>query len=170
MTEQIRVPKGFQAWQTPKWLFRVLSNRYGEFDLDACASAENALCPKFYTKEEDAIMQPWHGNVWCNPPYRHPGPAEIVQKCYRETHITKTAKQVVLLVNTAVDTRWFHQAFHQANHIWLFRGRIKFEAPEQYFNNGSPRYTNSLIVFNQDDEHNGIIGYLDAKTGKRVTL
>jgi ribosomal protein L24E len=40
-------------WSTPPDLFRRLNARYGPFDLDPCATPENATCARFYTAEED---------------------------------------------------------------------------------------------------------------------
>jgi hypothetical protein len=38
--------------------------------VDAFASRDNARFPRFWTEEEDAIKQPWSGEVlWCNPPW-----------------------------------------------------------------------------------------------------
>jgi phage N-6-adenine-methyltransferase len=40
------------------------------FTVDAAASAENAMLPKFWTLADDALKQPWgRERVWCNPPY-----------------------------------------------------------------------------------------------------
>lgn len=54
-----------------KWEFiHSLEARFGEpFTLDVAAAAHNAKGLKFYTRADDGLNQPWHGNVWCNPPY-----------------------------------------------------------------------------------------------------
>ena len=58
------------AWQTPPYLFERLSAQYGGFTIDLAASAENALCDRYYTKEDDALAQYWGGEVgFCNPPF-----------------------------------------------------------------------------------------------------
>ena len=49
-----------EEWGTPKGLFDRLNKEFN-FTLDICASKENAKCPKYYTKEEDAIKQEWGG-------------------------------------------------------------------------------------------------------------
>ena len=56
-------------WYTPKSVFDALGVG---FDLDVCSPgldktwvpAERAL-----TIEDDGLTSPWHGFVWCNPPY-----------------------------------------------------------------------------------------------------
>ncbi|WP_233116564.1 phage N-6-adenine-methyltransferase [Aggregatibacter actinomycetemcomitans] len=40
------------TWQTPKYVFNAMDRKY-RFDLDACANADNALCPRFVTESDD---------------------------------------------------------------------------------------------------------------------
>lgn len=53
----------------PFELFDRWNERF-HFTVDAAASAENARLPRFWTREDDGLHQPWAGErVWCNPPY-----------------------------------------------------------------------------------------------------
>ena len=54
--------------ETPQDFFDFLNGIF-RFDLDVCALPENAKCERFYTPEDDGLLQPWDGGVWCNPPY-----------------------------------------------------------------------------------------------------
>ncbi len=42
---------------------------HGPLELDVCASATNAKCPRYYTRDDDGLAQPWDGKCWMNPPY-----------------------------------------------------------------------------------------------------
>lgn len=54
-------------------LFARLNERF-RFTLDVCATPENAKCERFYTIENDGLLQSWAGErVWCNPPYSNIG-------------------------------------------------------------------------------------------------
>lgn len=47
-------------WTTPKKLYDELDNEFG-FDLDPCATDENHLCSKYFTRKQDGLNQNWGG-------------------------------------------------------------------------------------------------------------
>ncbi len=56
-------------WATPQWLFDVLAREFA-FTLDPCATRENAKCPRFFTLDDDGLVQTWGDEiVFMNPPY-----------------------------------------------------------------------------------------------------
>ena len=55
-------------WTTPRDLFDELDREF-HFTLDVASTDENALCERHYTKDDDGLIRPWGGSVWCNPPY-----------------------------------------------------------------------------------------------------
>lgn len=55
--------------RTPKEMFDELHSIH-RFTVDAAASKENALLPRYWTREQDGTMQCWSKErIWCNPPY-----------------------------------------------------------------------------------------------------
>lgn len=52
---------GNQEWSTPPDMWRAIVGRFGEFDIDVCASVNNAKCPAFYTEDHDALDE---ANAW----------------------------------------------------------------------------------------------------------
>lgn len=58
-----------EEWGTPQELFNRLNKEFN-FTLDICASKENAKCPKYYTKEEDALKKEWGGRHMDEPSVR----------------------------------------------------------------------------------------------------
>ena len=77
-----RVRKGHNApdykenndYYTPEWIFEALGESY---DLDVCAPTGGVPwlpAKEHYDIEADGLAQPWHGFVWCNPPYSKPSP------------------------------------------------------------------------------------------------
>jgi phage N-6-adenine-methyltransferase len=55
-------------WQTPSELFNQLDAEFG-FEMDVCATADNAKCRHFFSLGQDGLKQPWRGICWMNPPY-----------------------------------------------------------------------------------------------------
>lgn len=51
---------GKDLWETPKKFFDELNNEF-HFTLDACATAENAKCEKYFTEKDNALIQDWGG-------------------------------------------------------------------------------------------------------------
>lgn len=43
--------------------------RVKKWDLDVAACEESHLAETYYTQPQNGLVQPWFGNVWCNPPY-----------------------------------------------------------------------------------------------------
>ncbi len=58
-----------EEWGTPQGLFDRLNKEF-HFTFDICASKENAKCPRYYTKEEDALKQEWGGRHMDEPSVR----------------------------------------------------------------------------------------------------
>ena len=67
-------------WETPQILFQALDREFG-FDLDVCATPENAKCRLYYTRNQDGLRMPWSGTVWCNPPYGRKIGSWVKKRC-----------------------------------------------------------------------------------------
>jgi site-specific DNA-methyltransferase (adenine-specific) len=111
-----------QEWETPSEVFGKLNQEF-HFDLDPCATKENAKCPRFYTKTEDGLKQDWFGNVFVNPPFREV--AKWVEKAYNEVRNRK-AETVVLLIAARTDTRWFHKYLLSKAALRFVKGRLTY--------------------------------------------
>lgn len=127
-----------EEWGTPQELFNRLNKEFN-FTLDICASKENAKCPKYYTKEEDALEQEWGGVIWMNPPYgRQIG--NWVKKA--RDAATQGKATVVCLLPARTDTAWWHDYVMKADEIRLIRGRLKFGDGK-----GSAPFPSAVVVF-----------------------
>jgi phage N-6-adenine-methyltransferase len=107
-------------WATPQAFFDKLNAEFN-FDLDVCADAQNAKCERYFTKEQDGLLQEWTGTVWCNPPY-----GRVLKDWLRKSvESWKAGATVVLLVPARTDTGWWHDYATQGE-IRFIRGRLKF--------------------------------------------
>jgi len=112
-----------EEWPTPPDFFKLLDEEF-QFTLDPCATAQNAKCARFFTKEDDGLAQDWGKHVvFCNPPY-----GKEIRRWARKCHVAALeGATVVLLVHSRTDTRWFHEwVYHRAAEIRFVRGRLKF--------------------------------------------
>ena len=109
-------------WATPQYVFDEL-NREFNFTLDPCANINNHKCEKYYTIEQNGVLQNWSNErVFCNPPYSDI--SNWVEKAYYES-INNNAL-VVLLIPARTDTRYFHNFIYNKAEVRFIKGRLKF--------------------------------------------
>ena len=117
---RIHFSSATDQWATPPDFFAVLAEEF-EFDLDVCAGAENAKCARYFTREQNGLIQEWDGVCWMNPPYgREIG--KWVRKAYEAA---KGGATVVCLLPARTDTAWFHD-YCAKGEVRFLRGRLKF--------------------------------------------
>lgn len=51
-------------WSAPQDPFKTLDAEFS-FELDVCATPENAKCLRYYPRREDGLAQPWAGVALC---------------------------------------------------------------------------------------------------------
>lgn len=117
-------------WQTPVPLFVALDAEFC-LTLDAAASANNALCNRYITEEQNTLETPWAdylsipSYVWLNPPYSDITP--FVKKAAAES-----ANQIgtVMLVPADTSVGWFREAIETASEVrFIVGGLLAFINP-----------------------------------------
>jgi len=124
-------------WSTPKDFFEQV-NRVFDFDIDVCATQENAKCEKFFTESDDGLSKEWKGTCWMNPPYGR-DIKHWVKKAYISARIHKST--VVCLLPARVDTKWWHDYCCKAE-VYFIKGRLKFGDSK----NSAP-FPSALVIF-----------------------
>jgi len=136
MLKSVHFSSKTSEWETPQDLFDSLNKVYN-FDLDVCATSENAKCDKYFTKEQNGLNQEWRGGCWMNPPYgREIG--KWVKKAYESS---KTGATVVCLLPARTDTAWWWD-YCMKGEISFIRGRLKFGGSK----NSAP-FPSAIVVF-----------------------
>lgn len=145
----------------------------------------------------DGLNQDWHGNVWLNPPYSNRNIDLFVDRALEqwESNYAKNSHYVmvdpnntgyafgirapnvtnmIMLVNSATDTKWFHKLCKHASFGLFWSGRIKFwkifdgKAHEKWEGElskqrgtgkigNSPRFLNTLFFFSRAIETENIM-------------
>ncbi len=127
-------------WRTPDALYWGIFAKFGPFILDLFSDGDNAKCPRYYTVEDNALVQDWTkdlagGKAFANPPYSRSsyednqaitGMRNIIAKSIEERD--KGAK-FVYLIKSATSEVWWPE---DADHVCFIRGRISFDLPEWF--------------------------------------
>lgn len=134
-------------WETPQSFFDELNKEFN-FDIDLCATLENAKCSMFITKEHNLLeSEPWriyngkggtYKSAWMNPPYGRQID-KFMRKAYECSFVG--GMTVVCLVPARTDTRWWHD-YAVKGEIRFIKGRLKFGGHK----NSAP-FPSAVIIF-----------------------
>ena len=109
-------------WSTPQEFFDQLNAEFN-FTLDPSSTKKNAKCGKFYTEEENGLIQSWDNEiVFCNPPYGR------TLKDWVKKASESQGGVVVMLIPARTDTQYFHKYIYQKKNVEIrfLKGRLKF--------------------------------------------
>ena len=131
-------------WATPQDFFDKTSEEFN-FELDVCAVEGNAKCEKYFSPEQDGLIQKWSGVCWMNPPYgREIG--KWVKKA-SESVRDEPDTTIVCLLPARTDTKWFHEYIYGKTEIRLLKGRLKFGGSK----NSAP-FPSMVVIFRSKDD------------------
>ena len=134
-----------QDWATPQDLFDELNEEF-HFNLDPCASAENHKCERYFTEEDNGLLQEWGGSsVFCNPPYGAKSTGDWIEKCYNESRKPETV--VVMLIPARTDTKAFHKYIYKKAEVRFIKGRLKFGGSKD-----AAPFPSMLVIFRSEDQ------------------
>lgn len=114
--------KSMKWLRTPKDIWKDLSEEF-DFTCDMCASDENHLVDKYYTKETDALKQDWNGEIG----YVHPMFDGKIGKFVEKAANSKGT--FVFLLPASTHTRYFHKYFYKKDNVeirFLEKGKKGF--------------------------------------------
>jgi phage N-6-adenine-methyltransferase len=113
------------TWITPQWIIDAI----GLSDLDPCGYKLDGkpiveTAHNYYTLEDkqNGLIDPWHGSIYCNPPYNNTHRWFI--KC-REYH-QQTGEDVIILMKNIVERIFFQDEISNITGIVFIRDRVAF--------------------------------------------
>ena len=130
-------------YYTPPFIFEALGV---EFDMDVSAPPNGVPwipAKRSLSVIEDGLTTPWHGRVWCNPPY---------------SNVTPWAKKLIkhdngiALVQMA-KSAWFNEVWNEANGSLVLPPNIKFVRAD---GTSSPIFM-PVILFAFGDENYNVL-------------
>ncbi|MCH8273724.1 MAG: adenine methyltransferase [Armatimonadetes bacterium] len=153
------------TWETPQDFFDYFDSLY-HFDLDTCASKDNAKVARFFSIKDDGLAQAWGGGgsqkptiAWMNPPYGKTIKLWI-QKAYQEAKCGSAT--VVSLIPARTDTAYWHDFVMKSTQIIFVRGRLRFSGST----NSAP-FPSAVVIFEASNV--GLVPSIDA-IGKNPPL
>ena len=190
---------GFDSWLTnPEWI-ELVRSCLGSIDFDPCSNLvaqeyvkakEFCISGDDYSRaikndngldsnmpincSVDGLQQRWFNqdrkNVFVNPPYSKGNIDQFVDKAVTSWILDADQNsQMIMLVNSATDCKWYHMLLEHSNATLFVKGRIKFwkiengkaydkwegvmskEKGKNKIGN-SPRYLNTLFYFGNNIE------------------
>lgn len=114
-------------WETPTDLFLKLSEEFGPFHCDVAATNKNRKVAKFFSLENDALLNDWEAKNWCNPPY-----SLVKAFCRKAMQEQKKGNLTVMLIPARTDTVFFHDYIYNKPNVEIrfLRGRLRFITPD----------------------------------------
>jgi site-specific DNA-methyltransferase (adenine-specific) len=122
-------------WSTPPEVLEPLQKEF-QFNYDPCPIT-------WKEGDSDALLTDWGTRTFCNPPYSKV--SEFVKKASDES---QKGKLVVLLINVATDTKWFHEYIYNKADIRFVKGRIKFINPSDPKKRVPAPRPSMIVIFN----------------------
>jgi phage N-6-adenine-methyltransferase len=127
-----------EEWETPQPVFDAVHVEFG-FTLDVAATPQNAKCARYFTREDNGLMQPWaQETCWMNPPYGR-ALGVWMEKAYTSSLAGAT---VVCLIPARTDTIWWHAYVQGKTEVRTIKGRLKFSGAK----NGAT-FPSVLVIF-----------------------
>lgn len=156
MVDDVMFSSDKSDWETPDWLFNRLNDEF-HFDLDVCASSNNAKIPNYLSEKEDALTSHWFGTCWMNPPYGRKISEWLAYAFYQAW---KGSCTVVCLIPARTDTRWWWNMVRHGD-VRFLKGRLKFKGGEH-----SAPFPSAIVIFRKGlNLGEGTTIYWDIKDG-----
>lgn len=108
-SQHINQDSGDTEWYTPPEIVEAARATMGGIDLDPFSSAEankRVQATRYFTKEDDGLVQPWAGRVWMNHPFSREMNRLCIEKAVR-WYKSGEASQLCCITFAATSESWF---------------------------------------------------------------
>ena len=138
MVDKIHFSSESPEWGTPQDLFDKLNHIFN-FDLDVCATHENAKCTNYITQEQCGLATEWKGKCFMNPPYGRTM-SKWIEKAKNHNDL------VVCILPARTDTKYWQDLVMKADVVKFIRGRLKFTGANA--GSGAAPFPSAIVIFN----------------------
>ena len=139
-------PEDKDFWATPNEIYNGALKYFVQKGLldpqsvyvgDVCASKHNTKHERYFTEEQDAIVQDWiefacqdrsNGVLWCNPPDSRKQKERFIAKgIHFAENVKSEGAGVIMLLPADTSTAWFSECVRHAKAVaFICNGRISF--------------------------------------------
>lgn len=110
----INQDSGDTEYYTPIFIIEAARRLFGGvIDLDPFSSEEanrRVKAVTYFTKEQDGLLQSWHGNVWMNHPFSRAMNKPCVEKLVTH-YLQGKVRQALCITFAATSEQWFQPLF-----------------------------------------------------------
>lgn len=127
--------KDRNEWRTPHALVNFCSELVGSFNFDTACTQENAVARPI---GRDALIMPWTGKCFCNPPY------DNIDPWINKAFMSREATTIMVLPSPNGENRYaqlLEYAFE-----WHIIGRVSFIGTNGKPETGNPRGTSIFMI------------------------
>ena len=144
---------GENEWNTPTHIIKLAKATMGSIDTDPASNpvANDIIgATKFYTEEDNGLLQKWSGNVWMNPPYSQPLIQDFTSLLVKK-YIEKEIQQALVLVNNATETVFYQNMLKVCTGVCFIKSRVKFINKDGQAN-GIPLQGQTVLYFGKNKD------------------
>ena len=139
-------------WGTPKWVLDLARSVMGDIDLDPCTQGSNPTqATRFFTEQDNGLIQPWRGRVWMNPPYNKPLP--WIQRLVEFYQSGDVVSAIALVKSGQLNNHGTGELIHKsaaAKGDW--KGRLKFDSLREGRTTKPPDFDVRLIYWGSEPD------------------
>lgn len=128
---------------TPDEIFTPLHKEFG-FKVDLCASIENALLPKFFTKENSVFNNEIRETSFANIEFVR---AKKFAKYFYEQS-AKFGSTIVMLCTVKSNTNWWRDYVMKAREVRFINGKVYFKGEK---NTQGLRFPCAIVIFGKHE-------------------
>ncbi len=122
--------KSRQDFGTPKDFLAAVERRFGIIRTDLAASTENAVCPVYFDKQQNSLIQDWNalrGVSWCNPEF-----ADIFPWAEKLAAAKARRGWTLMLLPAGSGSLWFQEQLVPNTMILDLAPRLSFDGKAPY--------------------------------------
>lgn len=128
--------QSLQNWATPPDFFKFLDDRF-HFDIDVCASVDNAKCRRFIDEKMNGLVTPWFTgrpsvSAFCNPGFSKPDAwhHRAFAECQgRSSCLPERPRFAVVLGIAGASQEWYEFAYDHTLMILNLSPRVQYIDP-----------------------------------------